>query len=154
MKGSTKTFTAAVKMGINPKAAASMRIRFLKQQLEPLLRGYSQKPHPILLHWIADTFEEIAWCMKKANRRVNTSQKNGIDDGMIEVARNADVRSVVDFKRGKAVAWCHEDKNPSLYYANRINRAICPVCDKKFSALDVLISRDGYSFIDAVRSLQ
>jgi hypothetical protein len=74
---------------------------------------------------------------------------------MIETARSVDVRSVVEFGRsGKALAWCHEDKRPSLYYGNRTNRAVCPVCDKKFSALDVLINRDGYSFIDAVRSLQ
>lgn len=150
---SQKAFTAAHQMGIHPKAAASMRIRYLKQSLEPLLNAYADKGHPIVFHWIVELFEEIAWVKKRANRRISVNKKNGITDSMIEDARQSDVREVVDFRRGKAVAWCHEDKNPSLYYANRINRAVCPVCDKKFSALDVLIERDGMSFIDAVRSL-
>jgi hypothetical protein len=74
---------------------------------------------------------------------------------MIDIARQADVRTVVELGRNKkATAWCHEDRKPSLYYGDRTKRMVCPVCDKKFSALDVLIERDGYSFIDAVKALQ
>lgn len=86
---------------------------------------------------------------------MTTKTNNQITDDMIEQARNADVLTVIELGAGgKVKAWCHEDKRPSLYYGNRSKRMICPVCSKNFTALDVLIERDGYSFIDAVRSLQ
>ena len=148
------TFTMAMKMGISSKAAASMRIRYLVRSLRPLLESYATDGHAITLHWIVDLFEEIAFLKKKGNRRIVKS-KNGITDSMIEQAREADVRSVIEFDRNKrARAWCHEDKKPSLYYGDRTKKVVCPVCTKTFSALDILMERDGYSFIDAVRSLQ
>jgi hypothetical protein len=149
-----KTFTMAHKMGISRRAAASMRVRFLTTELEDLLGRYAKSGHPVILHWAVDVMEEIAFLKKKAERRIAKS-KNGIDDMMIDNARQADVRSVIQFDRNKkAKAWCHNDKRPSLYYGDRIKKVICPVCNKKFSALDVLMDRDGYTFIDAVRSLQ
>jgi hypothetical protein len=147
-------FTMATKMGISSKAAASMRIRFLKRSLRPLLESYAVDGHAVTFHWIVDLFEEIAFLKKKANRRIIKS-KNGITDSMIEQARQADPRTVIELDRNKrARAWCHEDRKPSLYFGDRTNKMVCPVCNKTFSALDILMERDGYSFIDAVRSLQ
>lgn len=76
-----------------------------------------------------------------------------ITDDMIDQARRYPVDRLVEFKRGKATAWCHEDRNPSLYHGTRTNTAVCPVCDLKFGPIDILTKRDGMSFKNAVRSL-
>lgn len=76
-----------------------------------------------------------------------------ITEEMIEQAREYPVDRLVDFCRGKATAWCHNDRNPSMYHATRKNLAVCPVCDKKFNPIDILIYRDGYTFPEAVKAL-
>lgn len=153
MKDRNSTFVAAMKMKISRKAAANMRARFLAEELLPLLDSWARTGNPISFCWMMDILDEIVWLKKKSTAPV-IDKKNGVTDEMVEAAKNADVRSVVDFsRRGKALAWCHEDKRPSLYYGDRINRAICPVCDKKFNAIDVLMGRDGYGFLDAVKAL-
>lgn len=80
-------------------------------------------------------------------------ERSQITDEMIERARQHPVNQLVEFRRGKATAWCHEDRNPSMYYGSRKNVAVCPVCDKKFGPIDILMQRDGYSFKDAVKAL-
>lgn len=80
-------------------------------------------------------------------------RKQTITDEMIETARNHPVTNLVEFRRGKATAWCHDDKNPSLFFGSRTNRAVCPVCDRKFGPIDVLMTRDGMTFVEAVKFL-
>lgn len=77
-----------------------------------------------------------------------------ITDEMIETARRYPVMNLVEFYRGKATAWCHDDRRPSLYHGTRNNIVVCPVCDKKFNPIDILIHRDGMSFTEAVKRLQ
>ena len=76
-----------------------------------------------------------------------------ITDDMVEQARQVPIDQVIEFHHGKAKAFCHDDNNPSLFHATRTNRAICPVCDRGFDTIGVLMHRDGMTFIDAVRSL-
>ena len=45
------------------------------------------------------------------------------------------------------------DKNPSAYHGTKTNRLVCPVCNKTWSALDILMQRDGINFKDAVLML-
>lgn len=77
----------------------------------------------------------------------------GITDEMIEQARAYPVANLIEFTRGKCVAFCHEDKNPSMYHATRINKANCPVCNESFDSIAVLMKRDGMDFKSAVKSL-
>jgi len=77
-------------------------------------------------------------------------------------ARAVPVTSIVEFTNGRAKCWMpgHEDKRPSLYLAPKINKVVCPSCsDKKGNQLmmdpiDILCSRDGLSFFDAIKKLQ
>lgn len=95
----------------------------------------------------------------KLNREVETikrmtqDRESDITDQMIEQARRVSVSSLIDFKNRKATAFCHSDQNPSLVYLDRTGRAWCPVCDKHFDAIGVLMERDGMIFKDAVKSL-
>jgi len=76
-----------------------------------------------------------------------------ITDEQIAAARSYPIEQVIDFVRGKAPAPCHEDKNPSLSWDRKRNRAHCFVCHKDFSALDYLIEHQGLKFVDAVKRL-
>lgn len=82
-----------------------------------------------------------------------TLPKMGITDDDIESARRYPVDKLIDFSRGKAKAFCHEDKNPSMFHGTKFNLAICPVCDKKFDSIAILMQRDGVAFKDAVNQL-
>lgn len=77
-----------------------------------------------------------------------------ITDDMIERARRYPVEMLVEFKRGKTRAWCHDDRNPSAFHGTRTNTVQCPVCGQSFDSIAVLMQRDGLPFADAVRQLQ
>jgi hypothetical protein len=80
---------------------------------------------------------------------------NRITDEMVATARSASITRVVEFDRqGKAGCFAHQDKRPSLSHWVKGNKASCFVCNKRWSAIDVLMERDGLSFQDAVRRLQ
>jgi hypothetical protein len=142
----------ASQMKISRKAAINMRCRYLAEEIENDLLGYTKTGNMICLYFALTSLEEVAYLKKKAVPQ--KGQSNGIDQGMVEAAQNADVREVIAFDRANtAHAFCHTDKRPSLYYGSRSGRAVCPVCNKTFNAIDVLMQRDGYSFIDAVKAL-
>jgi len=84
---------------------------------------------------------------------VSMTDDSQLSEDQIEQARQYPIEKLIDFNRGKAIAFCHDDKNPSLYHARRTNRANCPVCDRSFNPVDVLMIRDGMSFASAVRNL-
>jgi hypothetical protein len=146
------TFRKASLMGISPGAAARMRIRYLNNEVHESL---SLSKHPINLLWCNEMMEEILFCTQKMQKPV---YKNGnvdrITDADIEAARAVRADQVVEFVHGQAHAWCHSDRRPSLFFATRLGICICPVCDRKWSALDVLIDRDKMPFIDAVKALR
>ena len=89
----------------------------------------------------------------EAIKRMTTDPKERITDDMIERAKAYPVDRLVEFRNKKAAAWCHEDRHPSLCHMTRKNLAWCPVCNQYFDAIGVLMNRDGYSFIDAVKQL-
>lgn len=76
-----------------------------------------------------------------------------ITDDMLMVARAYPIQNLITFYHGKAHAFCHDDKHPSLFHGTRSNRAVCPVCDLKFDPIAVLVDRDGMDFKDAVKNL-
>lgn len=80
---------------------------------------------------------------------------NEITEEMVQDAKQVPVTSLVDFTRGvtKCLNPEHEDKNPSAYYASRTNKLICPVCNKTWDAIDVKMTTDNLTFLEAVRRL-
>jgi hypothetical protein len=83
-----------------------------------------------------------------------TVNKPGITDEMIQAARDYPITQLIEFTRGTATAFCHNDRRPSMYHQTRLNRACCPVCDKSFDSIAVLVERDGMTFKSAVHQLQ
>lgn len=69
---------------------------------------------------------------------------------MVESARSFPVDSLVEFKGNRAIAFCHDSDSFSMSFNKRVNRVHCFVCNKSFNPIDILVERDGMSFIDAV----
>jgi len=145
-----------------PQYAVNARRRFLTDELELLdlesafCRDYEGdvdneyfflRQHSFLEEKRAKVMQELR-AIK--NMTIHTP---GITDEMIESARQYPVDQLVEFIKGKATAFCHNDRKPSMYHATRLNRCNCPVCGKSFDPIGVLVERDGVSFKDAVKQL-
>lgn len=89
----------------------------------------------------------------KSIKTILRVDKNDITDNMIEIAKSYPVDKLIDFTRGKATAFCHEDRHPTMYHATRNNTANCPACNEVFGSIDILMKRDGLNFVQAVRQL-
>lgn len=143
---------SAEDFGISIRDAVKMRVRYLLQiidQWPDYLDNGGEVPTISLIDAIEEIFE-----LRRYAQMSNKAQTPGaITDEMIERARDYPVDNLVEFVRGKAKAWCHEDRNPSLFHGTRNNIVVCPVCDKKFGSIDVLVDRDGMTFRDAVTTL-
>ena len=132
-------------MKVNRLAAVRMRTRYLLEQLEECLECDTDLS-------IYDGFriaEEISLLFKAAQSSpVATSD---ITPEQIQAARQFPIQQLIHFEKGKAYAWCHQDKRPSLTLYK--NKAKCWPCNKTYDTIGVLMERDKMSFKDAVRRL-
>lgn len=148
MKDHNKTFRMAARLGVNPRSAANLRIRYLKDRYKELQK-FPQSEAKI---WMQDIMEEIDYLNKQVVARIQ-QPGDKITDTMVNNARDYPIDQLIDFTRGSATAWCHNDKSPSLAHLTRINKAKCFVCDKVFDSIDVYMEQMGCDFVTAVRSL-
>jgi hypothetical protein len=145
----------ATVMGLDPIVALRIRYRYLRGRVAEFRDLFLECPEidPYFWWWV-DAATELSSLTVYAQRYKRKPAGNGITDEMVAIARDYPVLQVVEFVNGHAFAFCHEDHKPSLYYGSRNKSLCCPVCDRQFSALDVLILRDGMSFTAAVSALQ
>ncbi len=100
--------------------------------------------------------------LDKAQKDINnimfhlSKTKDGdITEEDIARAREYPITQLIEFNKfGKAHAFCHEDKNPSLSYWKAGNKCRCFVCNITFDPIAVLMERDSMNFIDAVKKLR
>ena len=100
-----------------------------------------------------DVINVVSKLRKQLKRLDKPAQEGDITDEMVEQARNVDTARIIEFTGGKSLAFCHDDRNPSLTYHKKTGRAHCFVCNKSYDAIQILIERDGMSFPAAVREL-
>ncbi|QSV46167.1 CHC2 zinc finger domain-containing protein [Geobacter benzoatilyticus] len=144
------TARAAHDMGISIEAAFAMRIRYLLEEIDAWLEIDDEVSHVYAFQCL----DEIVAIKGYKAKPKYQNQDGHLTVSQIEAARNADIRSLVGFDRqGKATAPCHEDKRPSLVFLSRTGKAWCPVCDRKFNAVDWLMEVEGLTFPEAVRRL-
>lgn len=108
--------------------------------------------------WLEAGFEPYYWqwvdIIIRLRGMKDVERKGGITDSMIEQAREVPITNLIEFdKNGKALAWCHDDKTPSLHHHKKANRAHCFPCGESFDPIAVLMSREGMTFVEAVRKL-
>ena len=142
----------AEEFGISVESAIRMRTRYLVEiagQWDEYLQEVTNELPPITL---SDAIDEIIKLRSYEVRHLRPN-KPSITDEMIAQAREYPVSELVEFSHGKTRCWLHNDNNPSMYHGTRTNKAVCPVCDKKLGPIDVLITRDGYTFVEAVKQL-
>ena len=143
----------AEEFGILYPSAVQMRIRYLVAQYE---QG---------IDWLCDggwegmpTFmpmectDEIDRLKKSLKQRKTTT---GITDEMIEQARNVNIRDLLEFVHGRThcIGPDHEDKKASAYRGSRTGKLFCPVCAKSWGSIDIIMTTEDKSFIEAVKSL-
>jgi hypothetical protein len=155
-----KTLRVAAEHGVNKTWSANQRITYLKGEIEFNQRLISSgrinfRSIKTAKIWNDEMEKEICYLTKK---KVIILEKPNelmrLTEEEIKIANRHPIEHLIDFKNGKATAWCHEDKHPSLTLWRHGNRAKCWSCDKGFSPIDVLMSRDNMGFIEAVRLLQ
>jgi hypothetical protein len=100
---------------------------------------------------LAKEVRVLALAMRKTTKK---PPDDHITEEMIAIAKAHPIDKIVCFHNGAAIAWCHDDRNPSLTWDKKRNRAKCWPCDKSFDPIQVLRERDGLSFHQAVRQLQ
>lgn len=143
-------FSKARYMDVNKLAAARIRARYLLEAVDVYLEDGSD----VAIVWAREAAEEALFVLQEgAYEKIIKSSDQSISSEDIAVASKYPVDKLIEFKRGKALAFCHDDHHPTMFHATRKNLAGCPACNKFFSPIDILMFRDGYSFTDAVKEL-
>lgn len=123
-----------------------------EEETDPITAGVYQR-------WADDKLKEhgeIDGMVASAERLMKPEREGEgrITDEMIAQAKDYPVERLVEFDRsGKALAFCHDDKSPSMNWNRKANRAHCFPCGKSFNAVDILMVRDGFTFVNAVKHL-
>ena len=140
-----KVLKLAKDFSLLPSTVINLRVRFALQAAET----WEELEPSIAARWYGEIIN-----MKQIEAKLNQKHTNGITDEQIAIAKEYPIDRLIEFTRGKAKAWCHDDKTPSLHHHRQANRAHCFPCRKSYNPIDVLMERDGMAFIDAVRALQ
>ena len=147
--------------GVDMKTAITARLRYLyqiKRGLEDKALAAARDEDGVIIEaafrFLAHR-DEISKEIKRTTEWWKKPPAGSINDDMIARAKEYPIEQLVEFDRaGKAMAWCHADKSPSMTWWKKGNRAKCWPCDKSYGPIDVLMERDGMSFVDAVKTLQ
>jgi RNA polymerase-binding transcription factor DksA len=153
-------------MDFDVAEAMRHRVKYLAEQRDAILQDIEECEDDILFNeslnhitkvYLAISVESLKTHLKKVNREIKaltTLPREGeITDDMVEQARAYPIENLIDFTRNRSKAFCHDSDSDSLMKANHGNYAWCHVCGILHNPIDVLMRRDGYSFVDAVRQL-
>ena len=147
--------------GLDMKEAVRMRLRYLyrlKRSLEEMITTAVGSADGVMIEAafrLMHQRDEISREIRRTAEWWKKPPAGSITDDMIAAAKAYPIERLVDFSReGKAEAWCHQDKRPSLSWHRKANRAHCFPCNQSFNPVDVLMTRDGMTFVDAVKALQ
>ncbi len=145
------TFDKAKAMNMNRLAAAVVRSRFLFEWIDSCL----DEGGDLALIWAAEALAEVEYL--QSNCFYEPAEKmagSTLTREEIKRAREYPVDKLIDFDRaGRATAWCHDDKKPSLTLNKRHNRAHCFCCATSFNPIDIRMHHADLPFYEAVRSL-
>lgn len=150
----------AMEFGISLKAAIQMRRRFLLEELEnwaeyiesPIMGFYSFDG---LFRLPFGSLFEITEELKALPILLQPPSKDEVTQEMIDRANAVRIDEIVEFRNGmvRCINPDHEDKNPSMYHATKVNRAMCQGCGASYDAIGVIMKTEGLKFKDAVRRL-
>ena len=143
-------FRKARELGIDRIAAVRMRVRYLLQEIE--ICEKAPYDYDVMNMIIQDDLDEIFYLFGKIKRTEVYTES--ITDEDIERAKEHPIENLIELdSRGKAIAWCHDDKNASMTLWKGKNKVRCWACSRTYDPIDILVERDGLSFIEAVKRL-
>jgi len=161
----SEIFEKAEFMGVDKTEALKCHMTFLRQQIMEKKSHLQEMEESIeLTTGLTRTFleqrtervrEDIKRLRSKHSRLVTPKQDiNGISDDDVLAARDYPIENIIEFgSNGRCRAFCHKSNTESMRWNKESNTATCFVCSKTFNPIDILIERDGYTFIDAVKEL-
>ena len=153
-------------MGVDVKVAMTARVKYLAEKRDALLEDINRNEDEILFNddindetraFLSVSVENDKRETSKLTREIRAytqlPREGEVTDDMIAAARNYPIENLIEFKGGRWKAFCHDSDSFSVAKARTGNYIFCHVCGKTFDSIQVLIERDGYSFIDAVKQL-
>jgi hypothetical protein len=141
-------------MDFSYKSAVKHRLMYLCQRLWYWGRWFEYDKAWEKLDMPYSTVPDIIVEMRRLIASLERKEKKGdITEDQVEYARNYPIDKLLEFKHGKTICPFHEDTKPSMFHATRTNHANCPVCNKSWDAIEILIQRDNLNFIKAVETL-
>lgn len=161
----------AEEMGVSLVYAITCRMNYLRQrqaELDKSLEEYFAFDNmdatnlAICNHYYLEGMNEFVSISKElhylaiALKYKGKVKEDEITEEMIERARRHPIELILEFTRGKCRCLNpeHDDRNPSMFFANRTNHAICPVCDYKVDSIAAYQHVFSTDFRTAVKSLQ
>lgn len=142
----------AKEFGILPESALNMRIRYLREEVKCYMEA--EKEPVVWLHFALLRMQEVVE-LEKYLKREKEVKSSDVTADMIARAKSYPVELLVEFKRGTALCFNHEERTPSLNHDRKHNRAHCfGQCNQSWDSIDILMIRDGLNFRAAVKRLQ
>lgn len=140
---------------ISFESAVKMRVRYLYSILDQWDDYISELTNHVPAISFGDAVHELSAINRYCTflKKGGVKHKDSITDEMIQIARDYPIENLIEFNRGVAVAFCHDDRRPSLSWNKKTNRAHCFPCGKSFDTIQLLIDRDGMTFVEAVKRL-
>ncbi len=140
--------------GYDREVVANVRIDELQKEILKHKKSYNSGVNMETAYFIhmrtMKAYDEIQY-LEKHKKRIDPYAK--ISQADIDRARDFPIHELIEFKNGKAMAWCHADRSPSLSWWRDKNKAYCFPCSKAFDSIDVIMYQQEISFYEAVRVL-
>jgi len=151
--------------GVDPQWAMNARLTFLYQQLSDVQAYHHEinRKRSIVKDLVEiRLYSSIIDKLEKKSRGLqynidylknNKQSTSGVSDDQIQRARDYPIEELLgEVNRSRRYkCFFHEDEHPSASIKN--NKLRCWVCSKSWNPIDLLIERDGLTFIDAVKFL-
>lgn len=149
------TIKRAKEFDIPIKDAIEKRIDYLHEELDGYQSIYNTLETMIDIVFIHRQMETIINEIQYLRQYKEPDPKDdrAITQERIDAANSVPIESIIEFNNGKAHAFCHEDKNPSLSKHPSKNYARCFVCNESYGPIKAYMEIYNVSFPEAVRAL-
>lgn len=149
----TDVVAKAREWGILPESALKMRIRYLIAEAALYEERFGEVGAYYAEHF-REEIGELKEMLARYEKRPEAETSRRIPDDLVAEAEKVPITQLIAFDRtGKAKAPCHDDKNPSLHWDRKHNRAHCFPCGKSWNTINWCMDQMGMSFREAVRHL-
>jgi len=160
-----KIIDMAGQFGIDPETAIRTKMRYFRQSIDEIKGDIKywnnmiwEWDDPVVITLLNRRIERLDKKQRGFLIRIKNLEQdhqvsiNGITSEQIEAARAFPIEDLLEnIHRNRVRCPFHDDTNPSASIKN--NKVHCFVCNKTWNPIDLVMQRDGLSFINAVRRL-